>query len=990
MAEAAKVFDPNAHQSGLLEAFIEFIGTFEYTYDSLGREPPASANTAELRTAWSKKDKRKQFLGRYSNRDLQKRYEDITTEAEREAMTYDDMVAKFKAEFEKNANKTLANYKFRQLSQSKGESFDTFALRVKREAKGCKFACTSETCTVKDTMIRDQLIIGTSDISLRQRALAEEWNLQDMISKGKSIEAATKGAAIIKVKEEPRDVRKTKGGKFSKKARRRNQSSMQQTDTACKNCSLPRCRGGKSCPAAGKTCFACQKQGHFRDAQACKVTTKEEDRKKSKKKKGGTRKKKVYVLQESSDSDSESRYSSRSSSEQSDEGNTEDEGSQTNRIYAAIPQIRRVGNMRVPRIRRTSSKYRVKVLIKEQVVPVFIDTGADICVMSQENARKLRLQLGSTDMRIRPYGSRQKKCVGQFTGTVTKGDKVANTTIYIVKDKVETLLSGPVSEALGIIRFEGAQVNRAEEEEAENEAKKAWIRKYPRIFKGLGKLKDYVVKLHVDKKVKPVREPPRPVSFHLAGKRDEALAQMEKDGVIEEHKGPTKWISNLVLAPKDDGGTRVVLDMRNPNQAIKSTHLPIPRPEHVSSQLAGYKVFSKLDFKSAFHQLELDENSRQLTVFHAGTRLMRFKRLIMGCSPASGELNKALRPLFQEAENTFVIQDDLIVAGKTKKEHDMALDKVCKIIEDSGMTLNPDKCLIEKQQIPWWGMQISESGLSPDPQKVQAIKEMTPPQNKEEVASFFCMIQSDGYGRDFIPDLAKKTKNIRKLLKKHARFEWTAACQSEFEALRREYRKDILMRHYDPNLKTWVVVDASKDGLSAMLVQGTEEEKHTVAVASRTTSEVEGRYPQLDLEALAVDYGLRRFRFYLVGAPEVRVVTDHKPLIAIFKNIRRGSSRTERIKLRHQDINYKVEWQKGKTNKADYLSRHATPWEKVPPEEKEETNEFEKTVWFTRFSPYTEAVSIQEMVKQTQLDPELSALKKALKKGYMQVQNAQY
>ena len=76
-----------------------------------------------------------------------------------------------------------------------------------------------------------------------------------------------------------------------------------------------------------------------------------------------------------------------------------------------------------------------------------------------------------------------------------------------------------------------------------------------------------MVKLHVDKKIKPVREPPRPVSFHLAGKRDEALKQMEKDGVIEEHKGPAKWISNLVLAPKDDGGTRVVLDMRNPKKS---------------------------------------------------------------------------------------------------------------------------------------------------------------------------------------------------------------------------------------------------------------------------------------------------------------------------------------------------------------------------------------------------------------------------------------
>ena len=301
----------------------------------------------------------------------------------------------------------------------------------------------------------------------------------------------------------------------------------------------------------------------------------------------------------------------------------------------------------------------------------------------------------------------------------------------------------------------------------------------------------------------------------------------------------------------------------------------------------------------------------------------------MGCSPASEELNKALRPIFQGMKHTFVIQDDLIVAGSSERQHDKELDKFCRVILESGMTLNPSKCLIRRKQIPWWGMIISEKGLSPDPQKVEAVKQMTPPGSKEEVTSFICMIQSDGYGRDFISNLTGKTRHIRSLLKKNTRFVWTAECQKEFEGLREEYKENIMMHHYDPTKETFIEVDASQSGLSAILQQRLGKDKRVVAVASRATTPAESRYPQLDLEALAIDYGLRRFRFYIAGGPCTILITDHKPLVSILKNVRKGLIRTERIKLRHQDIDYVVQWEKGDTNTADYLSRHPTPWSMV-------------------------------------------------------------
>ena len=91
---------------------------------------------------------------------------------------------------------------------------------------------------------------------------------------------------------------------------------------------------------------------------------------------------------------------------------------------------------------------------------------------------------------------------------------------------------------------------------------------------------------------------------------------MIKADVIEEHpiNEPALWISNSVIAPKPNDEIRITLDARSVNKTIQSNH-PIPRPDDIKAQLAGSKIFSKLDFKSAFFQLELARESRYLTTF---------------------------------------------------------------------------------------------------------------------------------------------------------------------------------------------------------------------------------------------------------------------------------------------------------------------------------------------------------------------------------------
>ena len=964
-------FDPADHPADLFDAFINFIDAFAYEYEAITKEPPSGESDV---AKWHDLNRRKQFLGKFASRNFQKDFEDCVPLAERATLTFTELVTKIKERYNPTKNSTLTHYEFHKLKQASDETFDAFINRVKHEAQGCDFKCKNPECNVKDTLIRDQVLIGTTNAEILKNALKEQWSLVDLGLKGRQMEAASRGAAKITQDGLPEEISVNRvGGRYSKKRQMSQKKQVgalrEERPSKCHNCKSRTCKGGKKCYGYGKECYSCGEAGHIKGARACKV-------------KGQKSRQIHYIVEESSSSSSEDPTS--------DEDSSDDE-KPVNRIVRPCRFIGHVRRAGVKCKKKERSRYEVDVVVKENIVTMFADTGADISVISKGLADKLQLPLQSSRMKIRPYGSQPMKCLGYYVGAVMFDNRVANIRIYVVDKEVEPLLSGYAAEALGIITLnsqtEDVESNKSYLSSIKRVAStpygKELMKKFPECFKGIGKLKNHQVKLFVDDNVPPVACPPRPVPFHLQDRMKVELDKMEKAGIIEDHEGPAPWVSNTVLAPKNDGGVRITVDMRRPNEAIKDTNIPIPRAEDIRSRMAGNVTFSKLDFKSAFHQLELEPESRHLTVFNDGRggKLKRYTRLTMGTKPASGELNKALIPLFAHLPDAHVIHDDIIVASKSKEEHLKVLEMVMKVIKESGLSLNAEKCIFAQDSVPFWGMIISKDGVHPDPAKVESLKLAGRPKSKEEVMSFLCLIQSNA---EFIPNLAQSTVNLRELTKKNVRFRWSEQCDQEFSDLKEAFRKDTLLRHFDSTKQTYIYVDAHKTGLSAMLKQGNNEiSSQLVACTSRATSPVERRYPQLDLEALAIDFALRRFRQYLAGGPQAIVITDHKPLVSIFSNTRKGSIRTDRIKLRHQDISYKVIWKEGKSNQADYLSRHAVPLSKIPKEWQEECTELEKTVWFLQFSPYTEAISMDKIIKKTDEDPVLKKLKEAVKEGYI-------
>ncbi|XP_028415680.1 uncharacterized protein K02A2.6-like [Dendronephthya gigantea] len=181
-----------------------------------------------------------------------------------------------------------------------------------------------------------------------------------------------------------------------------------------------------------------------------------------------------------------------------------------------------------------------------------------------------------------------------------------------------------------------------------------------------------------------------------------------------------------------------------------------------------------------------------------------------------------------------------------------------------------------------------------------------------------------GFSERFIPNFASIVHPLRQKLKENV-WAWDGKCQEAFVKLQASLSDFSLLHHYVIGHDTEVVVDASKTGLGAVLVQRASKNEafHPVMYKSRALKEVETRYCSTEREALAVRWACRKLRKYLLGAPKFRIVTDHRPLTYMFhKRCGELPPRVENFVMDVQEFEYEVVYRPGKTCIADYMSRH--------------------------------------------------------------------
>ena len=456
-----------------------------------------------------------------------------------------------------------------------------------------------------------------------------------------------------------------------------------------------------------------------------------------------------------------------------------------------------------------------------------------------------------------------EKCVAEFT---------------VIKDRGKSLLGKKTAEQLKILRVGPEETTYTVAEEGRDSD----IREeFADIFTGVGKLKDYKLKLHVDGNVTPVAQPVRRLPFGLRDKVDDKLNDLLEKGIIEElpEATPTRWVSPLVVVPKADGkDIRVCVDMRRANKAIVRERHPIPTLQEVLYDLNGATVFSKIDLKWGFHQIELEEDSRDITTFVTHRGLYRYRRLMFGITSAPEKYQKIVSDVLAGCSGVANIADDLIIYGTDLIEHDLNLRKVLERLREKGLTLNGDKCQFRMQSLTFFGHDLSAGGIAPSEEKVAALVNARPPQNVSEVRSFVQLAQ---FSAKFIPNFAQIADPLRQLLRKGQSFFWGSEQQKSYEKLKELMTSAKALAYFRNDNKTRIVADAGPGGIGAVLLQLHGDQWRAVSYASRNLSEVERRYAQTEKEALALVWACERFHIYVYGR-EFELETNHKPLECIF------------------------------------------------------------------------------------------------------------
>ena len=210
--------------------------------------------------------------------------------------------------------------------------------------------------------------------------------------------------------------------------------------------------------------------------------------------------------------------------------------------------------------------------------------------------------------------------------------------------------------------------------------------------------------------------------------------------IIEKVEGPTPWVSPVLAVPKKNGEIRLCLDMRQANRAVIRERHPIPTVDEVLHCLNGSTVFSRLDLKWGFHQIELDESSRNITTFVTHAGLYRYKRLFFGISSGPEKYQQIIQQVLSECEGALNIADDIIVHAVNNEQHDDRLLQVLSCLCRNGLTLNKEKCALRLPKLDFMGHVLSKYGVGPAEDKVRAIASARQPQSASEVKSLLGLV----------------------------------------------------------------------------------------------------------------------------------------------------------------------------------------------------------------------------------------------------------
>ena len=412
------------------------------------------------------------------------------------------------------------------------------------------------------------------------------------------------------------------------------------------------------------------------------------------------------------------------------------------------------------------------------------------------------------------------------------------------------------------------------------------------------------------------------------------IQEMLDLGAIRPSNSP--WASSIVLVRKKDGRLRFCIDLRRLNNRTVKDAYSLPRIESILDSLGGAQIFTTLDLKAGYWQVEMAEECKAYTAFTCGPLgFYECDTMPFGATNAPATFQRLMHDCLGDLNMNWCIVylDDIIVFSDTKEEHIKRLEAVFQKLMAAGLKLKPTKCFFFRNEIEYLGHVVSGKGISTNPKKIEAVTKWPTPKTVYDVRSFLGFV---GYYRRFIKNFSKITKPIREVITglenqskraaKKTYIEWTDTAESAFEALKTMCVSTPILAYPNYQLPFILHTDSSTDGLGAVLYQKQDGKQRVIAYASRSVSKAESNYPAHKLEFLALKWAVcEKFHEYLYGSKPFEVYTDNNPLTYVLTSAKLDAC-GQRWVAKLANYNFSIKYRCGVSNtEADALSRIKWP-----------------------------------------------------------------
>ena len=439
------------------------------------------------------------------------------------------------------------------------------------------------------------------------------------------------------------------------------------------------------------------------------------------------------------------------------------------------------------------------VEIFENKILIIPDTGSAVTIFNLETLKQFRLEnyieptkkvfLDCGNNRIRPLGR-------IFTPIRYKG-KCCEEEMFVVEEG-SNIIDREACELLGMVTMN--KIN------------------------SLRTINGYSYNIMLKPNVKPIVQRERPIPFCIRPQVEAELNRLLNEGILVKST-QTDWASPIVVVRKKNGEIRLCGDFRKLNLCIRDDKYYIPNIEDLMAKLGeSSKCFAKIDLKSAYHQIALDDESQLLTtiVTHMGT--FKYTRMPFGVESAPSAFQRIINQIIGNREGVICYLDDILVAAHNETKLKTRVTSLLKTLETCNISINEEKSILSSRKIEWLGYEISRQGIRATGEKTDYISKIKVPTCTKEVRQTLGIIN---YYAKFVPNLAKIASPLYNLLQKNRKFKWGSNEDDALKQIKNIIKERKILKPFNTSLKRKVILktDAYDEGMGAVLKQEQEDGK---------------------------------------------------------------------------------------------------------------------------------------------------------------------